>query len=209
MALADKFMSHQHLQAYMKDHYQLIVVACLSIAMKTDCPVKAPTYKELSEICQGAYTPEEIASEEMCILQVLSWYVNPPTASQAANHILAIVKDSAGAGHDWGLLVDQVHRLIDGSVLDLDLSMPRPSTVAMAAILVSAKTLDSRDLRQRVLHGTLSLMNKLDFDSPCEIDSIREKLKKSYHTRASADRLRWSHYLAAVRACECKLTARV
>ncbi|EJK48056.1 hypothetical protein THAOC_33181, partial [Thalassiosira oceanica] len=151
MALADKFMSHQHLQTYMKDHYQLIVVTCLNIAMKTDSPAKAPTYEELSEICQGAYTPEEIASEEMCILQVLSWYVHPPTASQAANHILAIVKDSAGAdGQDWELLADRVHRLIDGCVLDLGLSMLRPSTVAMAAILVSAKALDGQDTRQRV-----------------------------------------------------------
>lgn len=177
MALADKFMSCQHLQIYMKDHYQLIVVTCLNIAMKTDSPAKAPTYEELSEICQGAYTPEEIASEEMCILQVLSWYVHPPTASQAANHILAIVKDSAGAdGQDWELLADRVHRLIDGCVLDLGLSMLRPSTVAMAAILVSAKALDGQDTRQRVLRGTLSLMNMLDFNSPCVIDSIQTKL---------------------------------
>ncbi|EJK50036.1 hypothetical protein THAOC_31036 [Thalassiosira oceanica] len=84
--------------------------------------------------------PEEIASEEMCILQVLAWYVHPPTASQAANHILPIVKDStSAAGHDWEPFVDRVHRLIDVSVFDLDLSMLRPSTVAMAAILVSRR----------------------------------------------------------------------
>ena len=176
MALADKYMSEQHLQSYLKDHYQLIVITCLNIAMKTDSPSKAPTYQELSRICQGAYTPEEIASEEMCILQVLAWYIHPPTASQAANHILAIVKDSAGAGRDWERLVERVHQLIDVCVLDLDLSMLRPSTVATAAILVAAKTLDSRDTRKRVLHGTLSLMNMLDFDSPYEIDSIQTNL---------------------------------
>ncbi|EJK76808.1 hypothetical protein THAOC_01412 [Thalassiosira oceanica] len=181
MALADKYMSDQHLQTYMQDHYQLIVVTCLNIAMKTDARAAAPSYKELSEICHGAYTPEEIASEEMCILQVLAWYVHPPTASQAANHILPIVKDSTGAAwHDWELFVDRVHRLIDVSVLDLDLSMLRPSTVAVAAVLVSAMALDSQDTRQPVLRGTLSLMNMLDFDSPCEIDSIRTKL---YYTR--------------------------
>ncbi|EJK66782.1 hypothetical protein THAOC_12260 [Thalassiosira oceanica] len=177
MALADKYMSGRHLRTYMKDHYQLIVVACLNIAMKTDSPAKAPSYKELSGICQGAYTPEEIASEEMCILQILAWYVHPPTASQVANHILAIVKDSTTfAGRDWELLVDRVHQLIDVSILDLDLSVRRPSTVAMAAILVSAKALDGRDIRQRTLRATFFIMNMLDFDSACEIDSIHTNL---------------------------------
>ena len=58
-------------------------------------------------------------------------------------HILEIVKDSSGVGHDWELLVDRVHQLIDASVLDMDLSMLRPSTVAMAALIVSAKTSDN------------------------------------------------------------------
>ncbi|EJK74256.1 hypothetical protein THAOC_04079, partial [Thalassiosira oceanica] len=80
MALADKYMSYEHLQSYKKDHYQLIVVVSLSIAMKLDSPAKAPSAKELSQICQGTYTPQEIESEEMCILQVLAWYLHPPTA---------------------------------------------------------------------------------------------------------------------------------
>ena len=176
MALADRYMSEKHLQTYAQDHYQLIAVTCLNIAMKTDSPAKAPSHKELSEICQGAYTPEEIASEELCILQVLAWCLHPPTASQAANHILAIVKESTGAGHDGELLVDQVRQSIDVSIHDLNLSMLRPSTVAMAAIITSAKTLANRDIRQRILRATLSIMNTLDFDSPCEIDSIQTNL---------------------------------
>lgn len=176
MALADKYMSNKHLQIYTKAHYQLIVVACLNIAMKTDSPAKAPSHKELSEICEGAYSPEHIESEEMCILRVLEWYVNPPTASQAANHILEIVKDSSGVGHDWELLVDRVHQLIDASVLDMDLSMLRPSTVAMAALIVSAKTLDSRDFRRRIFCAASSVMNMPNFGSACDVDSTQTKL---------------------------------
>ena len=179
MALADKYMSYEHLKTYMQDHYQLIVVVSLSIAMKLDSPAKAPSQKELSQICDGAYTPQEIESEEMYILQVLAWYLHPTTASQAANHILALVNanDSIDAGGvDWAPFVDRVHQLINTSVLDVGLSALRPSSVAMAAILVSARTLDDRAIRQRVYHVTLSMMNMLDFDSPCEIDSIQTKL---------------------------------
>ena len=176
MALADKFMSYEHLQSYQKDHYQLIVVVSLGIAMKLDSPAKAPTHEELSQICQGTYTPKEIESEEMYILQVLAWYLHPPTASQAANHILALVNVSTDAGFDWAPFVDSVHQLINTSVLDLGLSVLRPSTVAMAAILVSTRTLNDRAIRQRVFHVTLSMMNMLDFDSPCEIDSIQTNL---------------------------------
>ncbi|EJK58806.1 hypothetical protein THAOC_21038 [Thalassiosira oceanica] len=174
MALADKYMSYEHLQSYKKDHYQLIVVVSLSIAMKLDSPAKAPSAKELSQICEGTYTPQEIESEEMCILQVLAWYLHPPTASQAANHILALV--TTDAGFDWTPFIDRVHQLINTSVLDVGLSVLRPSTVAMAAILVATRTLDDRAIRQRIFQITLSMMNMLDFDSPCEIDSIQTNL---------------------------------
>ncbi|EJK60979.1 hypothetical protein THAOC_18596, partial [Thalassiosira oceanica] len=175
MALADKYMSDRHLQIYTKAHYQLIVVTCLNIAMKTDSPAKAPSHKELSEICRGAYTPEEIESEEMCILRVLEWYVNPPTASQAANHILETIVDSSGVGHEWDLLVDRVHQLIGASVLDMGLSMLRPSTVAMAALIVSAKTF-SQDFRRRIFRAAFSVMNMPNFGSACDVDSTQTKL---------------------------------
>ena len=188
MALADKYMSDEHLQTYMTCHYQLIIVTCLSITMKLDSLTEAPSHKTFSEICQGAYTPEEIESEEMCILQALEWRVHPPTASQVANHILALVNDSTGAGCDWEPFVDRVHQLIDTSVVDLDLSMLRPSTVAIAAILVTTNTLDGQDIRQRILCSTLSVMSTLDFDSPFEfdifeIDSIQTNTEPSQDRR--------------------------
>ena len=78
------------IHTYTRAHHQLVVLSCLSIAMKVDSPAKAFSSKEISDLCLGAYTPAEIRSEEMCILQALGWYINPPTANQIANHVLAL-----------------------------------------------------------------------------------------------------------------------
>ncbi|EJK47425.1 hypothetical protein THAOC_33850 [Thalassiosira oceanica] len=176
MALADKYMASPNLYSYMKAHYQLIVITCLRIAMKIDSPATAPTIQEISDLCRGSYTCEEIESEEICVLQALAWYLNPPTASQIANHVLALVQAKAGATNNWAGCVDRVHDLIEASVPDLGLSTLRPSTVAMASILVTIQDIRDPFDRQAVLRSTLIVMNKFNFDSPCEIDFIRTDL---------------------------------
>ena len=179
MALADKYMSMKGLYSYMKAHYQLIVVTCLWIAIKVDSPTIVVTSQELSELCRGEYTREELESEEICVLHALAWYVNPPTASQIANHILALVENlkCAQSEWDWTVLVDRVHRLIKASVLDLGLSTQmRPSTLALASILVSTESLRDPQCQQAVLHSILSITNRFDFTSPSEIDIVRTDL---------------------------------
>ena len=192
MALADKYMSMPGLYTYMKTHYQLIVVTCLSIAIKVDSPTIVVTSQELSELLRGEYTREELESEEMCVLHALAWYVNPPTASQIANHILASVENLQRPPNewDWAVLVDRVHRLIKASVLDLGLSTQmRPSTLALASILVSTESLRDHQCHQAVLRSILSVMNEFDFASPSEIDTVRTDLtflQRSYNTSPSS-----------------------
>ena len=179
MALADKYMSSaNNIQTYVKAHHQLVVICCLSIAIKVDSPAKAYSGKELSELCQGVYTPAEIHSEEMCILQELAWYLNPPTASQVANHVLALVLNLTGASSssDWAPFVEQTHGLINSTVYDMELSLLRPSTVAMASILASTGTFRGAFARPTVVRSVLSIMNAFDFALPCEIDSISTSL---------------------------------
>ena len=192
MALADKYMSMAGLYSYMKAHYQLIVVTCLSIAIKVDSPSIVVTCQELSELCRGEYTREEIESEEICVLHALAWYVNPPTASQIANHILALVENlkSTQSEWDWAVFLDRVHRLVKASVLDLGLSTQlRPSTLALASILVSSESLRDTQCRQGVLRSILTIMNKFDFASPSEIDTVRTDLTfllRPYNTSPSS-----------------------
>ena len=176
MALADKYMASPNLYSYMKAHYQLVVITCLRIAIKMDSPTTAPTSELIFELCRGSYTCEEIESEEICVLHALAWYLNPPTASQIANHVLALVADEAGVINNWAGFVDRVHDLLEASVPDLGLSTLRPSTVALASILVTIQDIRDPFDRQAVLRLTLTVMARFDFDSPCEIDFIRTDL---------------------------------
>ena len=176
MALADKYMSSPNLFSYTRAHYQLIVITCLSIAMKIDSPATAPSSKDIADVCRGAYTREEIESEEICVLQTLAWYVNPPTASQIASHVLSLVATGAGAVSDWADFDGRVHDLINASLADLGLSVLRPSTVALASILVSVQDICDPCERKAVLRATLNIMNKFNFESPSEIDLIRTDL---------------------------------
>ena len=155
MALADKYMSNPRIRTYKREHYQLVVIASLGIAIKVDSPDKAPSSKYLSELCMGAYTPEEIQSEEMCVIQINSWYLNPPTASQMANHVLALVLNSVGVGNDWWSFVERVHAVINTSVLDQGLTTLRPSTLALASILVSTDSFCDPVERHGVVRSTL------------------------------------------------------
>ena len=194
MALADKYMASPTLYSYMKAHYQLIVITCLRIAMKIDSPATAPTIQDISDLCRGSYTCEEIESEEICVLQALAWYLNPPTASQIANHVLALVTAEVGIINNWNGFVDRVHDLIEASVPDLGLSTLRPSAVALASILVTIQDIRDPFDRQNVLGSTLILMSKFNFDSPCEIDSIRTDL--SFLARDDAVREDQSEYVS-------------
>lgn len=176
MALADKYMSSPNLFSYTKAHYQLIVITCLSISMKLDSPATAPSSKNISDMCRGTYTREEIESEEMCVVQTLAWYLNPPTASQIASHVLSLASPVAGVVSDWAGFVGRVHDLINASLADLGVSVLRPSTVALASILVSVQDIRDPCERQAVLRATLSIMNRFNFESPSEIDLTRTDL---------------------------------
>ena len=178
------------LYSYMKAHYQLIVVTCLNIAMKVDSQTIFMTSQAISELCRGEYTCEEIESEEMCVLHALAWYANPPTASQIANHILASIENVECAQSEREVFVDRVHNLVKASVLDLGLfTQMRPSTLALASIIVSTESLHDPQCRQAVLRSILSVMNEFDFASPTEIDIIRTDLtflQRSYNTSPSS-----------------------
>jgi len=189
MALADKYMSSPNIHAYIKAHYQVVVVTCLGIAIKLASMAKSLTSKDLSDLCRGAYTTKEIESEEMSVIQALSWYLNPPTASQIVNHVLALAKKSSGAvNNNWKKFVSRVHQIIYSTVLDMGLSTTqRPSTVAMAALLVSIGEIQDQHDRQAILRSTVSVLTMYSFDSPWEVDSLQINIHNS--TEASVHQL--------------------
>lgn len=172
---ADRFMSSPSLYEYAKAHYQLIVITCLYVAIKMDSPSGAPTSSDVSHICRGAYTAEEVDSEELCILQGLDWRLAPPTAPQIVAHILDLVDGTVDRdAADYGAFVDRVDRQLEASLSDLNLL--RPSTIAVAAVLNSLEHMTDASDRQAVLMSVMSIANRLDFDPIYDIDAVRHDL---------------------------------
>ena len=172
---ADRFMSSPSLYTYDKAHYQLIVITCLYIAIKVDIPAGAPTSSDVSHICRGAYTAQEVESEELCVLQGLDWRLAPPTAPQVVAHILALAGDSVDRSTpEYGAFADRIDRQLDASLSDLNLL--RPSTVAVAAVLNSLEDMSEPCARQAVLMAVMAIANRLDFDPIYDIDAVRHDL---------------------------------
>ena len=168
-------MSSPSLYSYAKAHYQLIVITCLYVAIKMDSPSGAPTSSDVSNICRGAYTAEEVDSEELCILQGLDWRLAPPTAPQIVAHILDLVDDAVDRETaDYDAFVGRIDRQLDASLADLNLL--RPSTIAVAAVLNSLEHMTDTSDRQAVLMSVMAIANRLDFDPIYDIDAVRHDL---------------------------------
>ena len=77
MALANKYMSMTGLCSYMKVHCHLIVVTCLSIAIKIDSPTIAVICQERSQVA------EDIPSNLYCVES--KYCTDAKSSSQASN----------------------------------------------------------------------------------------------------------------------------
>ena len=164
-------------QTYVAAHYQLIVVTCLFIALKADSPKSAPSSQDMSGICQGEYSAEEISSEELCIVQTLSWYIFPVTASHVAQYVLALVDSVDKASEGYMAFLEGLYSQIDCSMRDVGLTTSRrPSSIALAAILNSAKNMTDVNCRQVIIRAVMLAINRFDFDSPWDIDAIQQDI---------------------------------
>ena len=93
--------------------------------------------------------------------------INPPTASQIAVHVLALIYQLTGASAScaWESFVEQTHRVINGTVNCLEQMLLRPSTVAMGSILVSTDSFGDSFRRPFVMQSILFIMKMFNFDS--------------------------------------------
>ncbi|EJK62663.1 hypothetical protein THAOC_16715 [Thalassiosira oceanica] len=142
-----------------------------------DSPKSAPSSQDMSDICLGEYSAEEISSEELCIIQTLSWYIFPVTGSHVAQHVLALVDCVDTVSEDYMAFLEGLHSQIECSIRDVGLTTSRrPSSIALAAILNSAKNMTDVNCRQVIIRTVMLAINRFDFDSPWDIDAIQQDI---------------------------------
>lgn len=126
-----------------KKEFQLVAMTTLYIAIKLFEPL-AMDAGLLSQISHGCYTESEIVEMEQVILKSLAWRMNGPTTHAFLNHIMALLPSSA-YGYDESTamsLLDISKFQAEIAVTDYDLSLQKPSTVALAAILNSIEGIE-------------------------------------------------------------------
>ncbi|KAL3795631.1 hypothetical protein HJC23_002038 [Cyclotella cryptica] len=149
MSYLDRFLSKSRPSArralkYKKD-YQLAAMTCLYIAIKLFEPLAMDTGL-LSSISQGCYTESDISEMEQEILTSLGWRMNGPTPQDFLSHIIDLLPSSVYT-YDESIpvtLSDFSRFQIELAVSDYDLSLHKPSVLALASILNSAAGVDDR-----------------------------------------------------------------
>lgn len=148
MKYLDRFMSTDHPAAAQalrsKKLYQLAAMTCLYIAIKMFEPVAFDS-SLLSEISHGCYDEEDIERMERNILQGLSWRMNGPTVHDFVHHLIMLLPETHIEDDSIGsVLLDFSRFQAEIAVFDYDLSLEKPSLVALASILNSAEGISKK-----------------------------------------------------------------
>eukprot|EP00571_Detonula_confervacea_P013725 CAMPEP_0172297914 /NCGR_PEP_ID=MMETSP1058-20130122/777_1 /TAXON_ID=83371 /ORGANISM="Detonula confervacea, Strain CCMP 353" /LENGTH=362 /DNA_ID=CAMNT_0013007131 /DNA_START=28 /DNA_END=1116 /DNA_ORIENTATION=+ len=140
MQYLDRFLATSSPRAQLalrdKKEFQLVAMTTLYIAIKLFEPLSMDAGL-LAQISHGCYLEMDVVEMEQEILKSLLWRMNGPTTHAFLNHIMALLPPSA-----YGYDETTVMTLLDFStfqaefaVSDYELSIQKPSTVALAAIL--------------------------------------------------------------------------
>ena len=142
MNCLDRFLATSHKRAQLALHdrqdYQLAAMTSLYICLKIheSTPVEASL---LAEISEGCYITEDILDMERCMLEALEWRVNGPTPQEFVSNILGLATTEI-VEHDLdtlGSLLDVSLFQCELAAIDYDLSMCKPSIIALASVLNS------------------------------------------------------------------------
>jgi hypothetical protein len=170
MSYLDRFLStscSSALQArQFKRDYQLAAMTCLYIAIKLFEPMVMDT-SLLSSISQGCYSESEISDMEKEILTSLGWRMNGPTSHDFLSHILEVLPPTANKSCKsiYRTLLDFSKFQVELAVSDYDLSVQKPSLVALAAILNSAEGVDDNMFTAQCRHKYIKyICNELGMD---------------------------------------------
>lgn len=170
----------------------LMTITCLYIAIKVTEAKRKLSIFALEEMSKYAYTVESIRQMECEILSALDWKVNPPVAQSFVIPVLQLFNkrlleaspyahqsDHMNPHQQRCILIESSH-LVEMSLTDCALVSKRPSSVAIAAILISYLQCQFDDKlqasTQTYCHEMRDLLN-IDIDCD-EVEFVYNRLMK-------------------------------
>lgn len=122
-----------------RKEYQLAAMTTLFMSIKLFESCKVDT-QLLANLSRGCYKEEDFIKMENDILFSLNWCLHCPTAVSFLEHFINLVPDHDDGRNQIKSIVKTYSKyLIERSVEDYELSLQKPSTIALAAISNSLK----------------------------------------------------------------------
>lgn len=191
MNLLDRFMSisSEPSIAALQDRreLQLLTVTSLYISIKINERVAFPSDFFVT-ISRGGYSVQEIEETEKIILYYLGWRINGPTVLQIAMHILSLANAHKLLDQETkDSLLNEVQYQTENAVRSYDISISRPSTVALTILFKSFQQLASHD-RIELFTQLLPLLQEFDFEKSCKksiaVGFMRSKMPRCESIRS-------------------------
>ncbi|KAL7529833.1 hypothetical protein ACHAWF_003128 [Thalassiosira exigua] len=188
-----------------KKEFQLVAMTALYISVKLFEPV-AMDAGLLAEISHGCYEEEEILEMEEEILRALSWRMNGPTAHAFVEHILALLPPPA-YGRDRttaSTLRDFSRFQAEIAVADYDLSLNKPSIVALAAVLNSIEGIEKKLFPARSRFQFFHLLSEATGLNPFsrEVNAVRASLLELFRRNSGCEMPQVANLLPIVKPAD-------
>eukprot|EP00985_Skeletonema_marinoi_P002936 scaffold1200_cov109-Skeletonema_marinoi.AAC.6 len=182
MNIVDRYVSSRFITP---KTYTIVAVTAIHIAIKLVSPWKL-RMNHLLDLCAGKYTAGDIASMELVILNALSWRVHPPSAFDFCGELIdsSFTESTPDALND---LQDKARYLTELAVIDYFFITRKPSSVALASILVALElTRDQVDPRDK--DRFTSRVGQVGLDaSDEEVIQCYTRLRVMYRNNTSAE----------------------
>jgi hypothetical protein len=115
-----------------KADFQLAIVACFVIALKVHSGFSVESEFISSVVCSNMYSPKEVNTMEMLILQALGWKLNDPIPHDFINYYIEIVPSIEGIHHKF--LTRFSEGLVELALTKYSFATYYPSELALASI---------------------------------------------------------------------------
>lgn len=170
-SVTQQFLDHEQ--------YQLLAMTALYMSIKIhESTVLGSEF--FAEISKGKYSVEQIETTELMILKQLEFRLSSPTPIQMATHILSLLLPYVCISQStWDFILEEVKYQSECTVFDYFFSTQRPSTVAMASIMITVEleqVLEEQG-RKALLKALALISAAHDFANPTQLLDVKNQLQ--------------------------------
>lgn len=123
-------------------------------------------------MCEDMYSPSEIMNMELQILRTLGWYLNGPTPRDFLEHFMELLPTDANTETASDFLKAAI-RKAEASVLDYELALEAPSSLAVATI---TSLMNNLDPKKQIDLGAVGWMDRIGFVMGVALGSTQNDL---------------------------------